>query len=259
MNDDQMAPDPLASLDPPRWAVRRGAPLGVLGSMVVVMGMMVVVESARARGAAYTVLDVRMTTTVMASPLSTSAGGASGESWSVAEPGVVREAPISASGPAGRPDYYVRDRSGAWSHIAYVSRGTSGDWRRGAAPDGAPTSVLTERDVDRLFLRLRRQANRKDVSLVALDNRMAATFTTHALTWPFRYSGLARVWVDDITGEPRQIRIRGAFGASTGAVTVLTKIDSIRTISTATLPDDFFAPPDARPSPWDRLARWLHK
>jgi len=250
MNDDQMAPDPLASLDPPRWAVRRGAPLGVLGLMVVVTGMTAVVESARVRGAAYTVLDVRVTTTVTAaSPLSASAGGASGESWSVAAPGVVREAPTSASGPAGRPDYYVRDRSGAWSHIAYVSRGTSGDWRREAAPDGPPTSVLTEREVDRLFLRLRRQANRKDVSLVALDNRMAATFTTRALTWPFRYNGLARVWVDDITGQPRQIRIRGASGASTGAVTVLTKIDSIRTISTAALPDDFFAPPDARPSP----------
>ena len=253
MSDNQTPPDALASLDPPSWAVRRKTLLGVLGLMALVMGMAVVAGFARTRRPAYPVLDVRLTTTIVsASPQYVERSA--GESWSLAALGLVREEPLSDTSKA---DYLVRDRSGAWTSVAYVPSGTAGQWEHSVLPASQRPAALNEQDIEALFMGLRARAGGPGASLVGLGNRMTATFTTRDLTWPFRYRGLARVWVDDATGQPRQIRIQSVVGANT--VTILTTIDSIRTISTAALPGDFFTPPDEHATIWDLLTRWLHK
>jgi len=254
--------DPTA-LDPPVWAIRRGVLLAVLALVGMVAGAAAVAGFARSRQSAtprglghtpsgvaasesarprqsrpaYPVLDVRLTTTI-ASVTPRYAGRSTGESWTSPALGRVREAPVSSP---GAPDYYVRDRAGAWSYIVYAPSGSAGRWRHIAPPGGRAPPLLTERQVTALFTRLRAEAGARGVLRVGLDHRLADTFTTRQLTWPFRYDGLTRVWSDDVTARPRQIRITTRQGATT--TTILITIDRMRTISSASLPDDFFTPP----------------
>jgi len=245
MNDKQ------ASLDPPLWTVRGRFMLAVLAVISAVAVLSAVVGFARQprMSAAFAVLDVRMTTTIVStSPQVVERSG--GELWTAPTLGRVREASVSPPGPA---DYYVRDRSGAWIYVAYEQAGSAGRWRRVAT--ARPPSWLTARQVDALFIRLRAEAGVANASRVAMGSRMAATFTTRALSWPYRYSGLARVWIDDVTGQPRQIRVMTKRGGAT--VTILTTIDRMGVIPSTTLPADFFTPPDAPATLWDRVTRWL--
>jgi len=254
---------PLTPLDPPVWAIRRGVLLVVGMVMGMAVAAMAVVGFARAHQpttpqrlghaplgvaasgparprqsrTAYPVLDVRLTTTIVSvTPPYT--GRSTGESWTAPALGRVREAPVS--GP-GVPDYYVRDGVGAWLYIVYAPSGSAGRWRRVAPPGGRPPALLTEGQVAALFNRLRAEAGARGVSRVGLDHRMADTFTTHGLTWPFRYDGLTRVWVDAVTARPRQLRITTRQGATT--ITTLMSIDRMRTIPSTSLLDSFFTPP----------------
>jgi len=245
MNDKQ------ASLDPPLWAVRGRFVLAVLAVISAVGVLSAVLGFARQprMSAAFAVLDVRMTTTIVSTSPQVVERSV-GELWTAPTLGRVREAPVSPPGPA---DYYVRARSGAWAYVAYEQVGSAGRWRRAAT--ARPPSWLTARQVDALFIRLRVEAGAANVSRVAMGDRMAATFTTRALSWPYRYSGLARVWIDDVTGQPRQIRVMTKRGGVT--VTILTTIDRIGVIPSTILPADFFTPPDEPATLWDRVTHWL--
>ena len=244
--------DNQTPLDLPLWAVRGRLALAALTIISAVGVLSAVVGFARQprAPAAFAVLDVRMTTTIV-STSPQAAERSVGESWTAPPLGRVREAPVSPPGPA---DYYVRSHSGVWTYVAYDATGLAGRWRRGAAPSAPPT-LLDEQQVDALFMRLRARAGATNVSRVAMGDRMAATFTTRALSWPYRYNGLARVWIDDVTGQPRQIRIMTRRGAAAGAI--LTTIDSMRTVSASSFPADFFTPPDEPMPLWDRVTRWL--
>jgi len=243
--------DTQTLLDPPLWAVRGRLVLAVLPVIIAIGALSAVVGFTRQprTGAAFAVLDVRMTTTIV-STAPQAVERSVGESWTAPTLGRVREAPVSPPGPA---DYYVRDHAGAWTYVAYVATGSAGRWRRAAT--AGPPSWLTEQQVDALFIGLRAEAGAANVSRVAMGNRMAATFITRALSWPYRYSGLVRVWIDDVTGQPLQIRIRTRLNGNT--VTILTTIDRMGVIPSTTLPTDFFTPYDGTSTLWDRMTRWL--
>lgn len=243
MKDEQtLAPPPL-------WTVRGQFVLAALAVISAAALLPVVVGFARQprMSAAFDVLNVRLTTTtVSTSPQMVKQS--TGELWIAPSLGRVREAPVSPPGPA---DYYVRDHSGAWTHVAYERMGSAGYWRWAAT--ARPPSWLTVRQVDALFIQLRAGAGAANVSRVAMSDRMAATFTTRALSWPYRYSGLARVWIDDVTGQPRQIRVMTKQGGAT--VTILTTIDRMGVVPSTALPTDFFTPPDELATLWDRTTR----
>ena len=236
---------------PPLWAVRGRLALAALAVISAVALLSAVVGFARQLriGAAFGVLDVHMTTTIISTAPQV-VERSMGESWTALTLGRVREASVSPPGPA---DYYVRDRSGAWTYVAYERVGSGGHWRRAAT--ARPPSWLTARQVDALFMRLRAEAGSANASRVAMGDRMAVTFTTRALSWPYRYSGLARVWIDDVTGQPRQIRVMTRHSGAT--VTILTTIDHMGVIPSTALPADFFTPPDESTTLWDRMTRWL--
>jgi hypothetical protein len=169
----------------------------------------------------------------------------------------------------GESIYYVRTSSGmgmpsgvGTSSGAWYSIGRSGPrapWQRTRLVSGQEPSLLTMQGVRALFAGLRRRAGAAMVTPVDLRNHLAFAFPAAGVTWPFRYVGLTRVWLDAATGLPLQYR--NVIVGGKEPVEVLTVVEDVRTVSSATLSRDFFTPPDRPLSPWDqltqRVAAWL--
>lgn len=153
--------------------------------------------------------------------------------------------------------YYQRSSSGAWYVVERPD--PRAPWQRIRLLPGQEPSLLTERGVRALFARLRKSAGAAVVTAVDLRNHLAYAFPSGDVTWPYRYVGTTRVWVDGTTGLPLQYRNVVVGGAE--PVVIITVVDDVRTVSSTSLPADFFTPPTQVPSPWDRLvhsvAAWL--
>lgn len=153
--------------------------------------------------------------------------------------------------------YYVRSSAGVWS---VVGRATPrAPWQRTRLLAGQEPSLLTEQGVRALFARLKKNAGAALVSPVDLRNHVAFAFPAAGVTWPYRYVGTTRIWIDAATGLPLQYRNVVIGGKE--PVTILTVVDELRTVSSTRLPADFFTPPDRRLSAWEQLvhgvAAWL--
>jgi hypothetical protein len=153
--------------------------------------------------------------------------------------------------------YYQRSSTGAWYVVDRPS--PRAPWQRIRLLPGQEPSLLTERGVRALFARLRKSAGAALVTPVDLRNHLAYAFPSGGVTWPYRYVGATRVWVDGVTGLPLQYR--NVVVGGTQPVVILTVVGDIRTVSSTSLPADFFTPPTQAPSPWDRfvqsVASWL--
>ena len=153
--------------------------------------------------------------------------------------------------------YYQHSSAGAWYVVERPS--ARAPWQRIRLLPGQEPSLLTERGVRALFARLRKSAGSALVTPVDLRNHLAYAFPSGGVTWPYRYAGTTRVWVDGVTGLPLQYR--NVVVGGTQPVVILTVVDDVRTVSSTSLPADFFTPPTQAPSLWDRLiqsvAAWL--
>ncbi len=228
---------------------------------LVAVGLLVV-GAGRDRPPPHTVLDVRFTSTGLAP-------GARPTHIEVVTDPVWRRARVTlsdaptVSGAAGesRTLYYL-DLTGAGGTVVARDR-PDASWRRGALKPAREPSLLTREGVRGLFASLLRRAVPGTTESVGIGNRPATTFVAASVTWPFPSTEPVRVWLDDVTGLPLRFRVGTAPGSPRAVDGYVTVVDSLRPLSSTSLPPDFFAPPDQPPSPWqslaDGLARWLHQ
>lgn len=145
--------------------------------------------------------------------------------------------------------YQEQDSSGRWYIMTQATR--TDRWSRQSLPSSLAPALLSEEGIRDLFLRLREASPRRSREMTGILGRPAFAFTTTGLWWPYRYSATATVWVDAITGLPRQLRTR--VPAAGVIETYITTIKSLTTVDSTSLPRGFLAPPDRRRSLWDRL------
>lgn len=155
--------------------------------------------------------------------------------------------------------YYQRGRSGAW--YVYAQRATGGAWSALRLSPRQQPSALSLDGVRRFFAALQRKAVRGTVERVGLRGRLATAFLSQGVMWPFPAVGPTTVWLDGVTGLPMQFRAVIASGAGAHQV-FITTVDRLRSVRSTTLSYDFFTPPTANSSPWDRFVQlirhWLH-
>lgn len=181
---------------------------------------------------------------------------ASYEMWFDPTRGRVRLA-LGAAGQGVQTVYYWRDSKGAW--YIYGRRSARGSLGYLPLTRLQQPALLAEDGIRRAFALLLRHADPATVSRVALRGRVVTAFVTNAVTWPFRADGPTRVWLDDATGLPLQYRSSVKNGPDIGSAitTLLTSVDSLRTVRSTTLPSGFMQPPNTNPSPWERLLQFM--
>jgi len=235
-------------------------------TLLVAAGLLVV-AAVRDRPPPHIVLDARFTSTGLAP------GSRPTRAEVVTDPVLRRarvtlaDAPTVSGADGGSRTLYYLDLTAAGGTVV-VRDGPGAPWRRGSLKPARQPSLLTREGVRALFASLLRRAVPGTTESVGIGNRPVTTFVTAGVTWPFPSTGPVRVWLDDVTGLPLRFRVGTAPGprASGSPAAVggyVTVVDSLRPRLSTSLPSDFFAPPDQRPSPWqslaDGLARWLHK
>ncbi len=240
------------------WRLRLAWIAAFAALALLVAASVLVVAAVRDRPQPHTVLDARFTSTGLAP-------GSRPTHVEVFTDSVLRRVRVTLSDPSNAPDrwqtlYYLDLTNTTGTVVARDRPGAP--WRRGAIKPAQEPALLTREGVRDLFASLLQRAVPGTTESVGIGSRLATTCVTTGVSWPFRSVGPVRVWLDGVTGLPLRFRVETALAprASGSPATVdgyVTVVESLRTLSSTSLPSDFFAAPDQPPSPWQSLANGI--